>query len=180
MQIFPAQLQRINPDTDDKPVNPPNSPVSPHRVTVATTRKQHKEPMDKVISGLKVTSHAAPFHFLASLHSANASETDDIKPAAGGPVSFTWTAVAIGWYNALIWSRIYLQEAEAFQGSGGLYSSTDIKLFRRQGASQEISLRSPKGAIDAVGLSLANRFSSINLPDALGGGGGSGGGGATK
>ncbi|USW51319.1 hypothetical protein Slin15195_G046380 [Septoria linicola] len=95
---------------------------------------------------------------------------DDIKPAAGGPVNFQWTAVAVGWYNALIWSRIYLQEAEAFQGSGGLYSSTNIKLFRRQGASQEISLRSPKGAIDAVGASLAQRISSISIPDALGGG----------
>lgn len=99
------------------------------------------------------------------------STIEDIRPAAGGPVNFSWTAVAIGWYNALIWSRIYVQEAEAFQGSGGLYSSTDIRLFRRQGASQEISLRSPKGAIDAVGLSLANRISSINLPDAFGGGG---------
>ncbi|KAM3417251.1 hypothetical protein BST61_g5509 [Cercospora zeina] len=100
---------------------------------------------------------------------------DNIKPAAGGPVSFQWTAVAIGWYNALIWSRIYLQEAEAFQGSGGLYSSTDIKLFRRQGASQEISLKSPKGAIDAVGASLAQRISSISIPDAFGGGGATGG-----
>ncbi|GIZ47033.1 hypothetical protein CKM354_001013400 [Cercospora kikuchii] len=96
---------------------------------------------------------------------------DNIRPAAGGPVSFQWTAVAIGWYNALIWSRIYLQEAEAFQGSGGLYSSTDIKLFRRQGASQEISLKSPKGAIDAVGASLAQRISSISIPDAFTGGG---------
>ncbi len=101
--------------------------------------------------------------------SANAPKSDNIRPAAGGPVNFQWTAVAVGWYNALIWSRIYLQEAEAFQGSGGLYSSTDIKLFRRQGASQEISLRSPKGAIDAVGASLAQRISSISLPDALGG-----------
>jgi hypothetical protein len=85
---------------------------------------------------------------------------EDVKPAAGGPVNFQWTAVAVGWYNALIWSRIYLQEAEAFQGSTGLYNSTDIRLFRRHTASQEISLRSPKGAIDAVGNSLAQKISS--------------------
>lgn len=89
--------------------------------------------------------------------------TEDSRPAAGGPVTFQWTAVAIGWYSALIWSKIYLQEAEAFQGPGGLYSSTDIRLFRRQGTSQQISLRSPKGAIDAVGNSLAQRISSISI-----------------
>lgn len=120
--------------------------------------------------GSKGKHHATACAARVGKNFADLSETDDIKPAAGGPVNFQWTAVAVGWYNALIWSRIYLQEAEAFQGSGGLYSSTNIKLFRRQGASQEISLRSPKGAIDAVGASLAQRISSISIPDALGGG----------
>ncbi|KAF2208503.1 hypothetical protein CERZMDRAFT_48997 [Cercospora zeae-maydis SCOH1-5] len=121
------------------------------------------------------THHATHYADITGYLALTFPETDNIKPAAGGPVGFQWTAVAIGWYNALIWSRIYLQEAEAFQGSGGLYSSTDIKLFRRQGASQEISLKSPKGAIDAVGASLAQRISSISIPDAFGGGGGTGG-----
>ncbi|KAF7194211.1 Protein HID1, partial [Pseudocercospora fuligena] len=90
-------------------------------------------------------------------------ETGDIKPAAGGPVSFQWTAAAIGWYNALIWSRIYLQEGEAFQGPNGLYSATDIRLFRRHSAREEVSLRNPKGAIDAVGNSLAQRIGSLSI-----------------
>ncbi|KXS93754.1 hypothetical protein AC578_10827 [Pseudocercospora eumusae] len=87
----------------------------------------------------------------------------DIKPAGGGPASFQWTASAIGWYNALIWSRIYLQEGEAFQGPNGLYSATDIRLFRRHSAREEVSLRNPKGAIDAVGNSLAQRISSLSI-----------------
>ncbi|KAF2171088.1 hypothetical protein M409DRAFT_35897 [Zasmidium cellare ATCC 36951] len=77
--------------------------------------------------------------------------------------AFQWTPIAIGWYTALIWSRIYLSEAEAFQGSGGIYSSTNILLFKRSATTQEISLRSPKGAIDAVGNSLAQRISSISM-----------------
>jgi hypothetical protein len=78
-------------------------------------------------------------------------------------MTFQWTAFAIGWYNALIWSRIYLQEVEAFQGSGGLYSSTNVVLFKRSTGGQEISFRNPKGAIDAVGNSLAQRISSISM-----------------
>ncbi|EME82050.1 uncharacterized protein MYCFIDRAFT_154667 [Pseudocercospora fijiensis CIRAD86] len=87
----------------------------------------------------------------------------NIKPAGGGPASFQWTAAAIGWYNALIWSRIYLQEGEAFQGPNGLYSATDIRLFRRHSAREEVSLRNPKGAIDAVGNSLAQRIGSLSI-----------------
>jgi hypothetical protein len=98
------------------------------------------------------------------LHSnaTNVFSTDE-KPKSANGTSFQWTAFAIGWYNALIWSRIYLQEVEAFQGSGGLYSSTNVVLFKRSTGSQEISLRSPKGAIDAVGNSLAQRISSISM-----------------
>lgn len=92
----------------------------------------------------------------------------DIPSAKSTPIHFQWTPVAIGWYTALLWSRIYLQEAEAFQGSGGLYSSTNVVLFRRSAGNQEISLRSPKGAIDAVGQSLAQRISSFSLKGADG------------
>lgn len=79
------------------------------------------------------------------------------------PKAFEWTAVAIVWYTSEIWARIYLQEAEASQGLGGLYSGTNIVLFKRSSTSQQISLRSPKGAIDAVGNSLAQRISNISL-----------------
>lgn len=62
-----------------------------------------------------------------------------------------------------------MQEAEAFQGSGGLYSSTNVVLFRRSAGNQEISLRSPKGAIDAVGQSIAQRISTFSLKPTGGG-----------
>ena len=58
---------------------------------------------------------------------------------------------------------VYLQEEEAFHGSGGLYSGTNIVLFRRSATNREISLRRPRGAIDAVGNSLAQRISSISM-----------------
>lgn len=87
-----------------------------------------------------------------------ASESGSPAPdSSSHKIAFEWTAMAIGWYTALIWSRIYLTEAEIFQGSGGLYSSTNIALFRRgreqpaPGGIGGVSLRSPKGAIDAVG-----------------------------
>ncbi|KAK4623046.1 uncharacterized protein CLAFUR5_07371 [Fulvia fulva] len=92
------------------------------------------------------------------------AERDSPPTTTRPPTGFQWTAVAIGWYTALIWSRIYLSEAEAFQGPGGLYSSTDVRLFSRRSAAQEISLRSPRGAIDAVGDGLVKRISSMSLP----------------
>ncbi|CAK3828394.1 Hypothetical predicted protein [Lecanosticta acicola] len=91
------------------------------------------------------------------------------SPAPGGhpKIAFEWTAMAIGWYTALIWSRIYLTEAEAFQGSGGLFSSTNVLLFRRgrEQVAQSplgsgITLRSPRGAIDAVGDGILRGISS--------------------
>ncbi|EME43457.1 hypothetical protein DOTSEDRAFT_72743 [Dothistroma septosporum NZE10] len=95
----------------------------------------------------------------------------DSPPTTRPPTGFQWTAVALGWYTALIWSRIYLSEAEAFHGPGGLYSGTDVRLFSRRAAAQEISLRSPRGAIDAVGDGLVKRISSMSVPGAGVGGG---------
>jgi hypothetical protein len=62
-----------------------------------------------------------------------------------------------------LWGRVYIHEAEVSQGIGGLYSGTNIVLFKRSSTTPEISLRSPKGAIDAVGNSLAQRISNISL-----------------
>lgn len=109
----------------------------------------------------KTLPHCHSFTFtLANMMSTGDSPPTTTRP----PTGFQWTAVAIGWYTALIWSRIYLSEAEAFQGPGGLYSSTDVRLFSRRSAAQEISLRSPRGAIDAVGDGLVKRISSMSLP----------------
>jgi hypothetical protein len=79
------------------------------------------------------------------------------------PSNFEWSSVARVWYMSELWGRIYIQEAEVSQGIGGLYSGTNIVLFKRSSSTQEISLRSPKGAIDAVGNSLAQRISNISL-----------------
>jgi hypothetical protein len=79
------------------------------------------------------------------------------------PSNFEWSSIARVWYMSELWGRVYIHEAEVSQGIGGLYSGTNIVLFKRSSTTQEISLRSPKGAIDAVGNSLAQRISSISL-----------------
>lgn len=151
---------------EEKPVNPPNSPASLEQQQKVC---RHHEPMEKVLSKLQVRV----LHYNIRLNKADrvsiGPETPfpppsapDVSPSAPKE-AFQWTPVAIGWYTALIWSRIYLSEAEAYQGAGGIYSSTNILLFKRSVTEQEISLRSPKGAIDAVGNAVAQRISSIGL-----------------
>lgn len=167
MATFPALLARNNhSNPEEKPVNPPNSPVSPLKDTAP--RKQHVDPMDKVLSNLQVRhmpialTHAPPPPPSKPANDDDIAEDPILPSSTPFPVPFQWTSVAIGWYNALIWSRIYLQEGEAFQGPNGLYSATEIRLFRRHSAKEEVSLRNPKGAIDAVGNSLAMRIGSLS------------------
>ncbi|KAF1822772.1 uncharacterized protein K489DRAFT_318710 [Dissoconium aciculare CBS 342.82] len=94
---------------------------------------------------------------------ANIELTNTAPVTAEPPSNFEWSSVARVWYMSELWGRIYIQEAEVSQGIGGLYSGTNIVLFKRSSSTQEISLRSPKGAIDAVGNSLAQRISNISL-----------------
>jgi hypothetical protein len=77
----------------------------------------------------------------------------------------------------MLWGFIFAQDAQNNRGSNGLWAGTSIKLFNissRQG--DMISLRSPKGAVDAVGDSLARRIGSFGFGGA-GNAGGNGGGG---
>ncbi|SMR59975.1 unnamed protein product [Zymoseptoria tritici ST99CH_3D1] len=135
-------------------------PLEPILKTIEHAENKQKNKSSNT-SGKERTLDATLFSKPAT--DGSGEQTGDEKPKTAHGASFQWTAFAIGWYNALIWSRIYLQEVEAFQGSGGLYSSTNVVLFKRSTGSQEISLRSPKGAIDAVGNSLAQRISSISM-----------------
>ncbi|QIX01502.1 hypothetical protein AMS68_007019 [Peltaster fructicola] len=65
--------------------------------------------------------------------------------------SFSWSPLALGWYLSMLWGFIYAQDASANRGSNGLWTRTCIRLFNIQSRSESISLRSPKGAVDAVG-----------------------------
>lgn len=76
---------------------------------------------------------------------------------------------------SMLWGFIFAQDAQNNRGSNGLWAGTSIKLFNIANRQGEISLRSPKGAVDAVGDSLARRIGSFGFGgtgNAAGGGGG--------
>jgi hypothetical protein len=100
---------------------------------------------------------------MLTLLSDHAGSGEPPSVIAEPPSNFEWSSVARVWYMSEMWGRVYIHEAEVSQGIGGLYSGTNIVLFKRSSTTQEISLRSPKGAIDAVGNSLAQRISNISL-----------------
>lgn len=77
----------------------------------------------------------------------------------------------------MLWGFIFAQDAQNNRGSNGLWAGTSIKLFNIANRQGEISLRSPKGAVDAVGDSLARRIGSFGFGGTGGAGGGSGAGG---
>lgn len=74
---------------------------------------------------------------------------------------------------SMLWGFIFAQDAQNNRGSNGLWAGTSIKLFNIANRQGEISLRSPKGAVDAVGDSLARRIGSFGF----GGGNNNSGGG---
>lgn len=92
-------------------------------------------------------------------------------PASQPPIklqTFTWSSLALGWYMSMLWGFIFAQDAHANRGSNGLWTGTNIKLFNIARSQEGISLRSPRGAVDAVGDSLARRVAGFGF----GGGGG--------
>jgi hypothetical protein len=70
---------------------------------------------------------------------------------------------------SMLWGFIFAQDAQNNRGSNGLWAGTSIKLFNISSRQGEISLRSPKGAVDAVGDSLARRIGSFGFGGAGGG-----------
>jgi hypothetical protein len=73
---------------------------------------------------------------------------------------------------SMLWGFIFAQDAQNNKGSNGLWAGTSIKLFNIANRQGEISLRSPKGAVDAVGDSLARRIGSFGFGGNTGGVGG--------
>ena len=57
----------------------------------------------------------------------------------------------------MIWGFIYAAD------SSRVWAGTAIRLFNVLSQRNEISLRSPRGAVDAVGNTIAQRLSSISL-----------------
>lgn len=84
--------------------------------------------------------------------------------------SFEWSALALGWYESLLWGFIFSSEmlvgsaTNSTPGSVGVWNGTVIKLFKvQETAAQGPSLMAPKGAVDAVGSNLVNRIGNLRL-----------------
>lgn len=84
--------------------------------------------------------------------------------------SFEWSALALGWYESLLWGFIFSSEmvvgsaANSTPGTVGVWNGTAIKLFRvQETAAQGPSLLAPKGAVDAVGSNLVQRIGNLSL-----------------
>ncbi|KAH8702236.1 high-temperature-induced dauer-formation protein-domain-containing protein [Talaromyces proteolyticus] len=84
--------------------------------------------------------------------------------------SFEWSALALGWYESLLWGFIFSSEmvvgsaSNSTPGTVGVWNSTNIKLFKvQETAAQGPSLLAPRGAVDAVGSNLVNRIGNLSF-----------------
>lgn len=93
---------------------------------------------------------------LADLQIANASCATVVKVQ-----TFRWTNLALGWYISLLWGRIYAAD------SARLWVGTNVRLFNVISQQNRISLSSPKGAVDAVGDTIARRIGSISFNSSM-------------
>ena len=64
---------------------------------------------------------------------------------------------------SLLWGFIYAYDAGINKGANGIWYGTYIKLFNVLSQKHDITLRSPRGAIDAVGDTIAKRVSSLSF-----------------
>lgn len=84
--------------------------------------------------------------------------------------AFEWSALALGWYESLLWGFIFASEmvvgsaSNPTPGTVGVWNGTGIKLFKvQETAAQGPTLLAPKGAVDAVGSSLVQRIGNLSF-----------------
>ena len=63
----------------------------------------------------------------------------------------------------MLWGLVYAADAAMNRGSSGVWAGTSIKLFNVVSQREQVSLRSPKGAVDAAGDAIARRISSFSF-----------------
>jgi hypothetical protein len=129
--------------------------VSGHRTTSGETRdavstaaaaSTTEHPGDP---GARAGQSAAPSLLLESF----ADEAIIVKVQ-----TFRWTSLALGWYESMIWAWIYAADpARTWLG-------TSVRLFNVLSHKNEVSLRNPRGAVDAVGDTIARRIGNLSLP----------------
>ncbi|KAI7618373.1 hypothetical protein KC346_g5051, partial [Hortaea werneckii] len=87
-----------------------------------------------------------------------------LTPVSPSAQAFQWTSLSLGWYISLLWGLIYASDANSNKGINGIWTGTNIKLFSIVASAHgTVSLSSPKGAVDAVGDSIARRISSLSF-----------------
>lgn len=84
-------------------------------------------------------------------------DIDADAPAIVKVQTFKWTSLSMGWYLSMVWGWVYAADAAR------IWPGTSIRLFNVLSPRNEISLRSPRGAVDAVGDTIARRISSLNF-----------------
>lgn len=63
----------------------------------------------------------------------------------------------------MLWGLVYAADGALNRGSSGVWAGTSIKMFNVVSQREQVSLRSPKGAVDAAGDAIARRISSFSF-----------------
>ncbi|KAL8696380.1 MAG: hypothetical protein Q9224_002827, partial [Gallowayella concinna] len=102
-----------------------------------------------------------PLHTILTLLASSSNTSSGIPPkslpSAIDPSPprvhlFSWTPMALGWYESLLWGFIFTSEMMVQKGTVGVWNGTNIRLFKvEQAAASGPSLMKPMGAVDAVG-----------------------------
>ena len=71
--------------------------------------------------------------------------------------TFRWTSRALGWYASMLWGWVYAADPAR------VWAGTGVRLFNVLAQRHEISLKSPRGAVDAVGDTIARRIGGLSL-----------------
>ncbi|KAL8677191.1 MAG: hypothetical protein Q9186_006367 [Xanthomendoza sp. 1 TL-2023] len=114
-----------------------------------------------------------PLHTILTLLASSSNTSSGIPPkslpSAIDPSPprvhlFSWTPMALGWYESLLWGFIFTSEMMVQKGTVGVWNGTNIRLFKvEQAAASGPSLMKPMGAVDAVGSNLVQRIGRMGV-----------------
>ncbi|KAI4169176.1 MAG: hypothetical protein LQ343_005884 [Gyalolechia ehrenbergii] len=113
-----------------------------------------------------------PLHTILTLLASSSLGSVDVPPELPPQIDpspprvhlFSWTPLALGWYESLLWGFIFTSEMVLQKGTAGVWNGTNIRLFRvEQMAASGPSLMKPMGAVDAVGSNLVQRIGRMGV-----------------
>nr|POE72805.1 protein hid1 [Quercus suber] len=106
----------------------------------------------------------ADSNFVSSLVAQNAVDSSEMSESQESRSPFLLRApISMSWYLSLIWGVIFAADAVVHKGIRGIWTGTVIKLFNIESREQAITLRSPKGAVDALGNTIAQRLGNLSF-----------------